>query len=214
MRQILTVTTAATDLHLLTVDERRSAAGISDSSQDANLDALSLQIAAAISTECNVEASGTAVPTLKQETLTETFRAVCAPSLVLARRHAVTITSVTVDGTLLDPANYETDPESGIVYRLSNDIPCNWYARKVVVVYQAGFATVPSDLKMAASDFLRLAWQEKSRDPSLKSEEIEIDGIERTKRDFWVGSVPGGAGEGAVPAIVSGQLQRYRNILV
>jgi hypothetical protein len=214
MRQILTVTTPAADLHLLSVDEMRAAAGVTGGSQDAALQAMSLQIAAAITAECNIAVGAGAEPTLKEERLSETFRCVSESKLFLARRHNVSIVSVTVNGTALDADDYEVDAEVGILYRLYGDNQYWWYASKIVVVYDAGFATIPSDLKMAATDFFRLAWLEKSRDPALKSQEVDIPGVERVKTDYWVGAVPGMAGEGVVPAVVAGQLQRYRNIII
>jgi hypothetical protein len=164
--------------------------------------------------ECNVAVGSGAEPTLWQETLTETFRCVETDKVVLSRRHNIDVASVTVDGTALDAADYEVDSESGIVWRLCNDIPRRWCARKVVVVYDAGFTTIPSDLKMAATDFFRLAWLEQSRDPSKKRDEVDIPGVAHTVTDFWVGSIPGQSSEGSVPDIVAGQLQRYRNIVI
>jgi hypothetical protein len=220
MRQILTVTAAAADLHLLTVDEMRAAAGITGSGSDAALQAMSLKIAAAITAECNISVGGGAEPTLKKETLSETFRfgqdsyQRLWPKLVLGRRHNVAVTSVTVDGVILDSDDFEVEPEHGLLYRLYNDRQYDWCARKVVVVYDAGFTTIPSDLKMAATDFFRLAWLEQSRDPSKKRDEVDIPGVAHTVTDFWVGSIPGQSSEGSVPDIVAGQLQRYRNIVI
>lgn len=211
MNQILTVTTPTGDLQLLTTSEMRAAAGITDATQDDALAALSLRVAAAITAECNVAVGAGYEPTLKQETLTETFRAVNAECLALSRRHNVTITSATVDGTLYDAAEYEVQSESGLLFRLSNDFRVKWCGRKITVVYQAGFSTVPADLKMAAMEFVGIAWREMGRDPSLKSQEIDIPGVERVKNDFWVGVVPGLSYEGTVPGQISGQLQRFRN---
>lgn len=214
MKISLVVTSPASDLQLLTIYEMRAAAGIVGATQDPDLQAHGLKVAAAISAECAIAVGAGAEPTLKQETLTETFRAVDAPVIVLSRRHNIDIASVTMNGTVLDETEYEVDPEGGLLYRLCNDTPVRWCARKVDVVYDAGFATVPSDLKMAAIDFFRLSWLEKDRDPSVKTEEVEIPGVERVKTDYWVGSIPGEASEGAVPDVVAGQLRRYRNVVI
>jgi hypothetical protein len=61
-------------------------------------------------------------------------------------------------------------------------------------------------------DFMRLAWAEKDRDPSLKTEVIDIPNVQRVERGYWVGSVPGQSTETAVPDVVAGQLARYRNV--
>lgn len=208
---MLTVTTPAADYTLLTVTEQREAAGVADATQDAALALMEQRIADTISSYCNIAIAGEARPTLRRETLTETFRVVRSPTLVLSRRHAVLITSVTSDGEALDSDEFEVKPESGIIHRLDNDTPIDWSANKVAVVYAAGFATVPADLKMAAMDFMRFAWREKSRDPAMKAEEIDIPGVERVRQEFWAGSLPGMA-ESAVPEFVSGQLVRFRNL--
>lgn len=211
----LAITSAASSRHLLTSTQRRVVIGLAsnDSSQDTPLTDLSLRISDAIAAECQVAIGSGAIPTLLRETVTETLRFVCEPEIILARRHGVSITSVTVDGTVLDAAEYFVDTESGMLYRLSSDQPTYWQADKIVIVYLAGVAddAVPGDLQQAAADFLRLAWLDRTRNPSLKSERTEIVGVETLQRDYWVGSVPGQSNAGAVPDIVAGQLQRFRN---
>ncbi|ODA94983.1 hypothetical protein BFX40_20360 [Mesorhizobium sp. SEMIA 3007] len=216
MRSFLTVTTAATSLALLTPEEMRVAAGLAstDGSQDAVLSPLGLRIAASIMAECKIAFASGGEPTLLKETLSETFYGVRADSLVLGRRHNVTIASVNDRSTTLDPADYVVDPEAGILTRLSNDCPVRWCSTKLVVVYNAGFTDVPGDLKQAALDFFRYAWLEGKRDPALKSEVIDTPDVERTERAWWVGSVPGQSFEGAVPDIVAGQLKRFRNFTI
>ncbi|RUU29760.1 hypothetical protein [Mesorhizobium sp. M6A.T.Ce.TU.016.01.1.1] len=212
MHSVLVVTTPASDRSLLTQAERREAIGVTDSSQDTKLAALDLRLGAAIVAECRIAIGAGAEPTLLQETLTETCRRVDANVIVLARRHNVEITSLIEDGaTLNSDVGFTVDPESGLVTRLSGDCPRRWCAAKVVVVYKAGFVTVPGDLKMAAMDFMRLAWSESGRDPALKSLIIDEPDVERIERTWWVGSVPGQSNEGAVPDIVAGQLARFRN---
>jgi hypothetical protein len=215
MHSVLVVTSVAADRSLLTQDERREAIGVTDSSQDTRLAALDLRLGAAIMAECNIAIGAGGEPTLLQETLTETFRHIEAPELVLSRRHKVAITSIVEDDvTLTADDDFVVDPESGIVTRLCNDWPRRWCAGKVAVVYQAGFASdaIPGDLKQAAMDFMRLAWAEKDRDPSLKTEMVDIPDVERVERGYWVGSVPGLSTETAVPDVVAGQLARFRNM--
>lgn len=214
MQSVLTVTTPASNLVLLTLDQMRSAVGVTDSSLDAPLAKLEARIAAAIMSECNIATGAGGEPTLKQETLTQTFRFVDAEQIVLARRHGVTITSVVEDSVALSATDYVVDPEGGMITRLCSDMPTRWCALKVVIVYKAGFTTIPGDLKQAAMDFLSAAYRESSRDPFVKSEEIDIPDVERTKRDYWVGSIPGQSNEGAVPDIVAGQLKRFRNLAI
>jgi len=213
MMSTLAVTTPATSLALLTPAELREAAGVSDNSQDAKLAALGLRIAAAITAECGVAVGAGAAPTLRRETLTQTMRCVGAKQIELARRHEVSITSVVADLETLTTDDYVVDPESGLLTRLSSDLPINWCANKVTVVYAAGFDEVPPDLKMAAMDFVRLAWAESRRDPALRGEVVDIPDVRRVEKTWWVGSVPGSSHEGAVPDIVAGQLARFRNLV-
>lgn len=216
MRSTLVVTTKATDLTLLTEAERREAAGLAadDASKDTALEALDQRIAAAIMSECNIAIGNGAEPTLRKETLTETFYSVYLDRLVLARRHNVVITSLTDCDTVLTGSDYIVDPEAGIVSRLRSDCPSAWRASKVAVVYTAGFEDIPADLKFAAIDFFRAEWLAKSRDPLVKRVQTDVFEVESTTTDYWVGSVPGQAREGAVPDMVAGQLKRFRNVRV
>jgi hypothetical protein len=214
VHSLLSVTTPASSLQLLTIEQMREAAGITGSGSDILLTAMGLRLAAAVTTECCVAVGAGAPPTLLRETLTETYRMVYAPVIALSRRHEVEITSVTVDGVAVDPVDYVVDPESGLLTRLSGDDPISWQARKVVVVYAAGFDTVPGDLAMSMMDFFRLAWLERGRDPMVKSERTDVPGVMERERQYWVGSVPGQSNEGAVPDVVAGQLARFRNFSV
>jgi hypothetical protein len=211
MPRSLTVTTPAADLLLLTIEEMRTAAGVTGTGSDAALQATEARVAAAIMAECHVAVGRGAPPTLKQETLTETFFGVNAVVLVLARRHEVEIVSVTVDGVARDVEAVLAEPEAGLLHLLDGNVPTIWRGGRIVVVYKAGFAEVPPELKMAAGDFLRLAWAEKTRDPALKREVIDMPDVERREREYWVGAVPGQSTEGAVPDVVAGQLLRFRN---
>lgn len=217
--QTLIITTPAGDLSLLTQAERREAIGLAagDVTQDTKLAALDLRVAAAIMADCNIAIGAGGEPTLLQETMTETFWGVDRRMLVLSRRHRVEIVSLVEDSvTLSADVSALVDTEAGILTRLCDDRPRYWRARKVVVSYKAGFLAnaIPADLKQAAMDFMRLAWAEKDRDPSLKSEVVDIPDVRRVERGFWVGSIPGQSNEGAVPDIVAGQLLRFRNAAI
>lgn len=218
MRSFLAISEDAGDLALLSIEELRAAAGVTGGGQDTTLAALGLRIASSIMAECNIAVGSSTEgvePTLKQETLQETFYQVDVEALMLARRHNILITSLVEDGTtLVADDDFMVDPESGLVTRLSSDCPRRWCARKIVATYKAGFETIPGDLKQAATDFFRLAYLEAGRDPALKGEVIDIPGVERTEKTWWVGSVPGQSSEGAVPDVVAGQLKRFRNFAV
>lgn len=211
MHSHLVITTAATELALLTSDERREAVGVTDGAHDARLLKMDRRCAAAIMTECNIAVGAGGSPTLWRETLTETLRGVRRSQIVLARRHEVTVTSIVADDVLIDPADYLVDPESGILQRLSDDNLTSWSASKIVIVYEAGFSAIPDDLRQVAMDFLHAVYLEQGRDPLVKSERTDIPGVMEQERQYWVGSIPGQSNEGAVPDIVAGQLKRFRN---
>ncbi|TJV51152.1 MAG: hypothetical protein E5Y01_16325 [Mesorhizobium sp.] len=214
MRSFLTVTSPAADRTLLTIAEMCAAAGVTGNGSDADLQAMEAQNAASIMAECDIAIGAGAPPTLRKETLTETIYQAYGESLILARRHEIAINSIVEDGVTLLNTDFQVDPESGVVTKLCDDYPVCWSAKKIVVVYDAGFETVPGDLKKVAADFLRSTWLEKSRDPLVKSERVKVEGVDETEKQFWVGSVPGQSNEGAVPDIVAGQLTRFRNYRV
>jgi hypothetical protein len=216
-RQILKVITPATGLQLLTPEELRVAAGLAagDVSQDADLAALGLKVAAAITSECNVAVGAGAEPTLLRETLQETIFQPCGDFIFLSRRHDIEVLDIAVDGTSVSlPEDIDIDPEAGIICRLSGTVSFRWSAARVAITYKAGFEEAPGDLKIAATDFFRLRWMDSTRDPSLKSERTEIVDVEVVQREYWVGSVPGQSASTVVPDIVAGQLQRYRNMVL
>jgi hypothetical protein len=147
MNSILTVTTAATDRALLTTAELRDAVGASLT--DPQLETLGNRVAAAIARACGVAEGGTVPVTLRLETLTETFRArrLCRRHLMLSRRPVVAISSVMEDDTIVAASEYELDASAGLLNRLSSDKLADWPAvSKIVVVYRAGYETVPDDL--------------------------------------------------------------------
>lgn len=213
MHSQITISAAATSIALLSQEQRRAAVGVTDAAQDTQLEALDKSVALAIAAECNVAVAAGHPPTLKQETIIETFRAAWAEVLILARRHDVNIVSVVEDDVTLEASLYLVDPEAGILHRLCGGEDTGWQARAVVVTYSAGFAddSIPNDLMQAASDFMRLQWSARARDPSLKSEVIDVAGVLRKERAYWIGAVPGQSTADAVPDIVAGQLRRYRN---
>lgn len=207
----LAITVPCSDPSLLTIEQLRAVAGVSGAGQDEALRELEKAVAASIVADCRVAVGEGAEPTLRRETLTETFYGVSREVLKLARRHNIAITSIEADGSLLDSADYFVNSEAGLLTRLSADRPIRWCGAKIIVVYGAGFETVPSDLKQAATDYFRMLWTTSERDPMVKSESVETVGIETVSRDYWVGGLPGQSG--GLPAHIAAQLSRYRNLV-
>src|SRR6266571_2374742 len=198
---MLSVTTAAADRSLLTLAELRAAAGVPDNSRDAELTTLGARVAAAITAACQVARGGAVPPTLRLETLTETHhndrhRA----EIVLSRRPVVSVTSVTEIDTVLTSADYEIEAGTGLLRRLAAGRPWCWPCRKVVIVYQAGWQTVPDDLKLAAAKFVQAEWQQGSRDPLLRR--VKVEGI--SEREYWVDPTK----DSVIPAEVMDILER------
>jgi hypothetical protein len=206
MSSIFTVTTAAPDLTLLDITELRAAVGITNDAQDTALMALGAQVAARIASVCDVADDGVRPPTLRQETLTETFRSHYrwpgfgysprphheGENLILRRRPIVSVFAITEDGVALDPAtDYEIVAPKGMLRRLTGragvKMPWWWFAAEIIVVYDAGYPVVRDDLKRAASLLALTYWRAQSRDPAVR--QINIPGV--IERQFF--SPPAGA---------------------
>src|SRR4051812_47839033 len=164
---MLTIASPNTDRSLLTLAEIRVAAGLSatDNSKDATLVPLGAYVSASITSACKVAKSGVIPPTLRLETVTQTFLfKSLQKSLVLARRPVVSVTSVTQTDSLLSETEYTLDGAAGILYRANlagysytmPNGPYGWWpCGNTVVEYTAGYATVPDDLKYAAIKFVQ-----------------------------------------------------------
>ena len=205
MYSTFTVTTPASELSLLTVEELRAAVGVNDSSQDAALTALGLRLSASIAKQCGVASDGVHPATLLSETCSEVFRPTRhRQDLILARRPVGEITSVSENGTVLDAADYEIRRGSGILTRLSGDSLSCFPCGKIAVVYEAGFETAPDDLKLAASKLASALYSETARDPNLKR--IDIPDVE--EREYWVGP----SDDPLLSAEISDLLAPYRQV--
>jgi hypothetical protein len=178
---MLQIPSPNTDRSLLTIEELRSAAGVTDSSRDTELQVLGDAIAALITQACQVARVGAIPPTLRQEAVVETFNAPVhhgyhwlpidrAGALHPSRTPIVSIESV-VEGTrTLTTSDYQVD--GAAIYRLSSGHRMHWQCGPIVVSYTAGYATVPYDLKWAATKFVQAALLENGRDPYLKRKVI------------------------------------------
>lgn len=180
---MLTITTAAADRSLLTIEELRAAAGLSDASQDVALQTVGNRVSATIARLCRVNDVPPTPPTLREETLTQVYRYYeGSEELILARRPVTSITSVVVDDLTIETTDYEVDIASGLLYRLSDDYRTLWTGSKATVVFVAGWSTVPDDLKLAASKMVADIYLTGTRDPNLRRH--QIDGV--GEREYWV----------------------------
>lgn len=191
---VLSVTTPAIDLTLLTLAELRSAVNLTNNSRDSDLKILGADVADAITQACKVATDGATPATFRLETLTETFRLnrwfnrksqqSSHAALLLGRRPIVSVVSIVEAGITLDPSAYEVHAGAGMLERLVLDAPSHWARDKIVVSYTAGWSTVPQGLKRAAGKLAKLYWDEKSKNSSLR--QITIPGV--SEKTYWIGS--------------------------
>lgn len=105
-----------------------------------------LRLYCAAATQLVEEIAGTVLAM----TLVETHNG--GKAAVLLEERPTAITSVVVDGTALDAADYTADLASGIVYAGGSRTPTSfaWGRQNVVVTYTAGASTVDANVVLAA----------------------------------------------------------------
>lgn len=109
----------------------------------------------------------------------------------------------TLDGTVLDAAEYALDAFAGLLYRTAG-----WsMSNSLLVAYTAGFDPVPPDVEQAVLNLCVGENASRGRDPMLRSS--ENPGIGR--QEYWVGGLPGGA---AIPPEIAALLDPYHRGLV
>lgn len=207
MISAITAVTEAGSQALVSLDDLKVQLGISDSDDDARLNAFILQASAAIAKYCG--------RVFAKATVTETFFLDDECSrLMLARYPLISVTSVTEDDTALSPLDSTTllqHKDSGILHRLESGLPAPWAASKIVVVYEAGYDIeangAPGDLVQACVGQIGNIRSTVTRDPLAKA--IDIPGVRRT--EYWVGST--GSTSGLHPS-VEAMLDNYRDVRV
>jgi hypothetical protein len=205
-----TIPVQAEDRRLVTQADVVAHLGTGVASRIPMLDVMIRQVSDLIATECGVARSGALPPTLRRETILETFNlARPAKKLILSRRFVDQLSSITEDGSALGASHYRVDQTAGIVERLdSSGRPAEWCATEIVALYTAGFDEVPGGLKLAAIRAIHEQVSASSRDPLLKSE--SVDGISRF--DYWVNGASGGSASGGAfsPGVLA-LLNDYRS---
>jgi hypothetical protein len=177
VNSILTVTVAATSRRLATETALRDEVNASTEPAASRVGYLLDQASGAVESYCG--------RTFARETVSETFRYGwgCAPDVLrLARRPIVSITSITEDGTALASDGREFDADAGLLWRLQDDSRIRWTARKITVVYVAGYLlpeqanpTLPADIIRATLITGAAMFAAIGRDPLLRSE--SVDGV-------------------------------------
>lgn len=138
--------------------------------------------------------------------------------LVLRQRPVISITSITEYvgnvGQVLTPAaspdlagnlSYTLEPETGTISRrvgAGTVYPFAWGEQNISVVYTAGYASTPANVRLAALELIRHLWQS-----------TQQGGSRTAAAAFDTGTRPGPAGMGyAVPNFVIELLQPHTRI--
>lgn len=125
-------------------------------------------------------------------------------NLVLAHSPAIALSSLTIDGVAQTLSDYTLMKASGMVRQNEGEAISG---RKIVVVYTAGYATLPADVLEAAREFIKLVYGAKTRDASVKSESTEGVGA-ITYRSAAYDAVTGPTGV-KVPGEVAAMISRH-----
>lgn len=202
MLSTLTVVTAATTRDLTILARMKSDLGLTGTDQDAALADVIREASDAIGRECaRPEGFG-------RETVAETWRlSAAADCLILTRDIRPAITSVVEDGVTLAAADYQL--AGSLLYRLDEDAPTRWTARKVTVTYAAGYALlsdVPYDLERACLDLAATIWAARGRDRTIRSE--SVDGVASASY------LDPAAGKGGMPLVIADAIAPYRRLVV
>lgn len=103
------------------------------------------------------------------ETVRDTFEEIgCTSSLKLSRYPVIEIDTVDADGTaLIEGTDYRVDYPIGRISPISGG-----WSSPLAVTYSAGLDPIPLDLQGAVGEMVKALQFNKSRDPSLRSENI------------------------------------------
>jgi hypothetical protein len=173
LNSLLTVTVPATVTALTDLASARAELDLTPPENPGYLQAQVNAASAAIASWCG--------RVFSRETVQEVFRpeAYLAP-LILARTPVVSIASVVEDGVTLPSTEYEVEGESGLLWRLSDDARVDWRARKITIIYTAGYLlpeqagrTLPHDIQRACILMVAAQYNAKGRDPMLRSESAQ-----------------------------------------
>lgn len=202
----LEMVSAASDPGLLSIEEMREAAGVSDGAHDERLMRMADDVAEMLARACGIaEVAGNPV-TFRAETVRETIDVdLAGRSLWLARRPIVSVASVVRNDVEIDPDTYRVDAGGGRVWRSGSGFDVIWPCGTYVVTYEAGYADVPPALRQAAMRMLRSLWWRDgpdAREPGLRHE--RIDGV--GERDYWIHA----DGEPLIPKDVLDALAPFR----
>jgi len=133
--------------------------------------------------------------------------------LQLSKLPLISVTSITVNDpagayTLTQGTDFAIDQAKSQLIRLdaSSGLPRRWDPIQTVVIYTAGFATIPSDIDDACSRMTKKAYWQRGRDPSVMEQGTPQMGNVK----YWVNPSP----DGNLPADIADLLDNYRFMVV
>lgn len=107
--------------------------------------------------------------------------------------------------TLIENTDFLVDYAQGTITRLdSAGYPRLWSPNPIVVLYSAGYATIPPSVIKAVIDIVRTEYYGRTRDPLLRGENIE--GVYSAQ--YFFGNGPGT--QKSLPPSIAGLLDKYR----
>lgn len=183
---MIKVTIPAVDRGILTIEQLRAAAGVTDSSQDEVLDELGVALSDWLASICGIAKDGIHPPTFKVETVEQTdFTVKMKSHIVLDRLPIISVTDVTSNGETVDPDTYVIDHGAGLLIRVRGNGLYFWSCGKTVITYNAGFDPVPTFISTLLMDMVRFKWDAASADARVKRKEI----VDISVTDYWVGPI-------------------------
>jgi len=141
---------------------------------------------------------------LAEETVSETFdlkqTGLGLEFLRLSRYPTTSITTVDVDDTEVDAADYRLDGIKGMLFRISGTAKVRWTGSVATITYRGGYellGTLPRRIESAVLTMVRARWFGGRRDPAIRSEEAY--GVQRLI--YSAGTT--GSGQGLPPDVQS-----------
>lgn len=206
------IVTPADDYDLVELDTLKILLNVTDTTNDAFLKLAVTQASGVASTYCNQpfvveEIQSSYWPT--RDGRPWVVRNGVAP-LQLIRWPLTVVASVveTIAGvptTLVEGTDYLEDDAKGQLTRLdSYGYPCSWRANPIVVNFSAGYETIPASVVNAVASIVKGMLYARTRDPMLRSENIE--GVYEAQ--YFFGSGPGSSD--GLPSSITGLLDSYR----
>ncbi|MBM3535780.1 MAG: hypothetical protein FJX60_22435 [Alphaproteobacteria bacterium] len=158
----LTVGTPSTTKALVSLARVKRELGITTSGDDDVLAEKIAEASAAIVAHCRVAADQRGRRTFAEEGCSVDFDAdemtrfdrEIAPLILPWRIPVVAIAGIVENGVTLAPADYQLEPMSALIWRMSAGVRTNWATSSIVVTYTAGWdltgSELPSDIAGAA----------------------------------------------------------------